>query len=118
MRDDDCALALREERQQSTCLQPIDDGIQLISRSSFLLPLERSEAPSSAASTTKRDAKEPARQVLARRRRSPKPFRECLVKSVLGELRVAQGRKKRAIHTRDGVSVEGRPVVTCIHYYK
>jgi hypothetical protein len=118
VRDDDCALALREEREESTCLESINDRIQLISRGSFLLPAERSEGPTSAASTTQRDAKEPARQVLARRRRTPKPFRECLVKSVLGELRVAEGRQKRAIHTRYGVSVEGRPVITCIHYYK
>lgn len=118
MRDNDCALSLCEEREQSTCLESIDDRIQLISRSSLLLPVERTEAPASAASTTQRDAKEPARQVLARRRRSPQPFREGLVKSVLGELRVAEGREKRAIHTRYGVSVQGRPVITCIHYYK
>lgn len=118
MRNNDCALSLCEEREQSTCLESIDDRIQLISRSSLLLPVERTEAPASAASTTQRDAKEPARQVLARRRRSPKPFREGLVKSVLGELRVAEGREKRAIHTRYGVSVQGRPVITCIHYYK
>lgn len=118
MRDDDCALALREEREQSTCLESINDRVQLISRSSFLLPSERNEAPASAASTTQRDTKEPARQIFARRRRSSKPFRECLVQSVLGELRVAQGRQKGAIHTRHGVAVEGRPVIICIHYYK